>query len=57
MPFLASSPPLQMPPLFAAEATKERLKKLQPLAPLTIHLRQEIDRWVLRWFFVWWVLG
>ncbi|KAI3432720.1 hypothetical protein D9Q98_004263 [Chlorella vulgaris] len=34
----------KMPPLFAAEATKERLKKLQPLAPLTIHLRQEIDR-------------
>ncbi|PSC73956.1 flagellar outer dynein arm heavy chain gamma [Micractinium conductrix] len=34
----------KMPPLFEGEATKELLKKQQLLAPLTIHLRQEIDR-------------
>lgn len=33
-----------MPPVFEGEATKEALKKQQPQAPLTIHLRQEIDR-------------
>jgi hypothetical protein len=38
------APCLQIPPLFKGEATKEKLKRLGPLAPLTIHLRQEIDR-------------
>ena len=33
-----------VPPQFGAEATRDRLRKLNPLAPLTIHLRQEIDR-------------
>ena len=41
-PFVHLSP--QIPPLFEGEATKEKLKTLGPLAPLTIHLRQEIDR-------------
>lgn len=31
--------------MFEGEATREKLRKLQPQAPLTIHLRQEIDRW------------
>ena len=35
-----------MPPLFDKEDTRERLRKLAggPSQPLTIHLRQEIDR-------------
>lgn len=35
-----------MPPLFEREETRERLKKLPggPTQPLTVHLRQEIDR-------------
>lgn len=36
--------PTQVPPVFEGEATREKLRKLQPQAPLTIHLRQEIDR-------------
>lgn len=31
--------------MFEGEATREKLRKLQAQAPLTIHLRQEIDRW------------
>lgn len=36
----------QAPPLFDKEETKEKLKKLPggPTVPLTVHLRQEIDR-------------
>lgn len=34
----------QVPPVFEGEASWEKLRKLQPQAPLTIHLRQEIDR-------------
>ena len=36
----------KVPPLFDKEDTKEKLKKLPggPTAPLTVHLRQEIDR-------------
>lgn len=40
----APPPSWQVPPVFESEATKELLKKQQPQAPLTIHLRQEIDR-------------
>lgn len=39
-------PAAQVPPVFDGEATREKLRKLQLQAPLTIHLRQEIDRWV-----------
>jgi hypothetical protein len=36
----------QIPPMFEREDVRERLKKLPggPTQPLTIHLRQEIDR-------------
>ena len=33
-----------MPPLFGGEATRERLRTLGATAPLTIHLKQEVDR-------------
>ena len=48
---------VQMPPLFEGEATKELLKKQQLLAPLTIHLRQEIDRCASNWACRGWVAG
>jgi len=36
----------QVPPTFGIEDIKEKLKKLPggPTAPLTVHLRQELDR-------------
>mmetsp|Transcript_5388 Transcript_5388/g.12712 ORF Transcript_5388/g.12712 Transcript_5388/m.12712 type:complete len:4322 (-) Transcript_5388:507-13472(-) len=36
----------KVPPMFGIEDTKEKLKKLPggPTAPLTVHLRQELDR-------------
>ena len=36
----------QVPPLFEKEAVRERLQQLPggPAQPLTVHLRQEIDR-------------
>lgn len=36
----------KVPPLFDREETKEKLKKLPggPVQPMTVHLRQEIDR-------------
>lgn len=37
---------LQIPAAFQGEEVRERLKKMQggPQMPLTVHLRQEIDR-------------
>lgn len=37
---------LQAPPLFGREDVREKLRKLPggPTQPLTVHLRQEIDR-------------
>ncbi len=37
---------MQVPPLFEREETRERLKRLPggPSQPLTVHLRQEVDR-------------
>lgn len=39
---------LQVPPLLDKEEVRERLKRLAggPTQPLTVHLRQEIDRYV-----------
>eukprot|EP00887_Chlorella_sp_A99_P001633 scaffold8.g1633.t1 len=34
----------KLPPVFEGEATREKLRKLGATQPLTIHLRQEIDR-------------
>lgn len=38
--------PQQAPPLFEKEEVREKLRKLPggPAQPLTVHLRQEIDR-------------
>ena len=38
--------PRQVPPLFEKEATREKLRRLPggPAQPLTVHLRQEVDR-------------
>jgi predicted transcriptional regulator len=38
----------QVPPLLDKEEVRERLKRLAggPTQPLTVHLRQEIDRYV-----------